>query len=674
MRSSSVAILFLLLVVKSIEASTNCDIDVNSRRLSQKNHRVVKFKEANVKGEDYIRPKGKSNLHVVSSTDSIISEEGGDNYHYSEQIHLTLGSSTSSSVIISYTNMNINTTSQVEYSTNMRDLMKKKKNSNVRVAVGTATSYSQLIYVSAQFYNPSMGSSQGTMAEVIKMENTSVWARDSETGEHWANYRRISAVDTGLQSDSNPYAIYDSPMIFQVKIDGLTPGQTYYYRVSGSCDIYHFTYPKMATKEDTKSVYPFKMGLTADVGQTFVSSASFDALIAMKPDLVLLAGDLSYADGWIALWDSFGNLIQKLAAFYPILTTGGNHELGSAEAWLSYMQRYPTPHESSGSPHFCYWGREVGPVHIIALCSYAGFSSTSLQYSWLSNYLASKINRIATPWLVVMMHAPWYNTNYAHWMEGELMRQSMEPLLNQYGVDIVISGHVHSYERTYPVNDNKIDSCGTMYLNLGDGGNYENAYTDWRASIVNSWSAFREASFGVGELVIHNSTHAYYAWHRHACGSDDPQVHYMNFSDSCVTPGDESNQRMLTSDTIWFIRPMSTECYNHWISTSNEYVGSFFGYSLDQEHRHQNSGDNLSLREFWLILVCSFLGLMNILLVLLYINRTSLSCVSSSSITSSSHNRAINSYNIVSIETSNNPVMLSRTKYSVINSVDSEML
>ena len=667
--SSSVATLFLLLV-KSLNASTNCDIDIDGRRLSQRIHRVVKFKEANVKGEDYIRPKGKSNLHAISSFDSIISEEG-DDYHYSQQIHLTLGSSTSSSVIISYTNENINTTSQVEYSTDSHDLMKKK--SNVKVAVGTSTSYSEVIYVSAQFYKPSMGSPLGTTAEVIKMENTSMWAKDPETGERWANYRKITTVDTGLQSDSNPYAIYDSPMIFQVTIDSLTPGQTYYYRVSGSCDVYHFIYPKMAAKEDTKSIYPFKVGLTADVGQTFVSSASFDALIAMNPDIVLLAGDLSYADGWIALWDSFGNLIQKLAAYYLVLTTGGNHELGSAEAWLSYSQRYPTPHESSGSPHFCYWGREVGPVHVIALCSYAGFSSTSLQYIWLSNYLATKINRIATPWLVVMMHAPWYNTNYAHWMEGELMRQSMEPLLNQYGVDIVLSGHVHSYERTYPVNDNKVDACGTVYVNLGDGGNYENAYANWRATVPNSWSAFREASFGVGELVFHNSTHAYYAWHRHACGSDDPQALHMNFSDSCVTPGDESNQQMLTSDSIWLLRPMSTKCSNHWISTSNEYVGSF-SHSHDQQHHHhhQNSGDNLSLREYWLILVCSFFGFMNILLVLLYINRTSWLCVSSS-ILFSSH-RTINNSIISPHERSNSPVILSRTKYSVINSVDSEML
>lgn len=55
----------------------------------------------------------------------------------------------------------------------------------------------------------------------------------------------------------------------------------------------------------------------------------------------------------------------------------------------------------------------VQPVHVISLCSYAGFDKGSLQYEWLQSDLAS-INSTATPWVVGMWHTPWYTSNAHH--------------------------------------------------------------------------------------------------------------------------------------------------------------------------------------------------------------------------------------------------------------------
>lgn len=60
----------------------------------------------------------------------------------------------------------------------------------------------------------------------------------------------------------------------------------------------------------------------------------------------------------------------------------------------------------------------------------------------------SKVDRERTPWIIVLFHAPWYNTNEAHQGEGDEMMSSMEPLLYDAGVDIVFAGHVHAYERS----------------------------------------------------------------------------------------------------------------------------------------------------------------------------------------------------------------------------------
>ncbi len=62
------------------------------------------------------------------------------------------------------------------------------------------------------------------------------------------------------------------------------------------------------------------------------------------------------------------------------------------------------------------------------------------------------------------MHAPWYNSNHNHYGEAEDVRLAMEKLFYQYGVDMVISGHVHAYEASYRVLNNKRDDCAPMYL------------------------------------------------------------------------------------------------------------------------------------------------------------------------------------------------------------------
>ena len=76
------------------------------------------------------------------------------------------------------------------------------------------------------------------------------------------------------------------------------------------------------------------------------------------------------------------------------------------------------------------------------------FDSDSAQYKWLVGDL-KKVDRVKTPWIVVLVHAPWYNSNTAHQDEAEStgMKAAMEDLLYQARVDVVFAGHVHAYER-----------------------------------------------------------------------------------------------------------------------------------------------------------------------------------------------------------------------------------
>jgi hypothetical protein len=114
------------------------------------------------------------------------------------------------------------------------------------------------------------------------------------------------------------------------------------------------------------------------------------------------------------------------------------------------------------------------------------------------------------------------------------MKALMEPLLNEHGVDLVISGPVHAYERTFPVNAGRRDPCGPVYVSLGDAGNYEAASAEWGPA--EDWSAFRESTFGIGHIDFHNETHASFEWGKLACESHSTEYHF-SFRPNCRSAG-----------------------------------------------------------------------------------------------------------------------------------------
>eukprot|EP00667_Euglena_gracilis_P003293 EG_transcript_3305 len=352
-----------------------------------------------------------------------------------------------------------------------------------------------------------------------------------------------------LGSYKNPNEYYNSPFIHTVPLTGLTPGSTYSYQVSGDNRVFSFTMP-------TNSKLPLNIGMLADVGETPVSNGTLRSIVSYNPDIVLLAGDLSYADGWGWKWDSWGRLFEIAGAWYPFLMCPGNHEVSSGEEYQPYNVRYPMPTTRTGSPDNTYFSYELGPVHIISLNSYASSSPGSLQYNWLVQDLAS-IRRSTTPWVLVMFHTPWYNSNTVHFNEAQTMMNNIETLMFNAGVDVVMSGHVHSYERTFPMYQGAVNPCGPVYLNVGDGGNLEGAARPWNVPQP-SWSAFREASFGAGLLTVYNSTHAFFQWNRIACETANGN---MSFDSSCVTVGDNSSTASVTTDSVWLIRSTSA-CSN----------------------------------------------------------------------------------------------------------------
>jgi len=296
----------------------------------------------------------------------------------------------------------------------------------------------------------------------------------------------------------------------------------YYYRVAGGATALSFTMPPAADLQPSA----VRLGLIGDLGQTQDSKNTVDHLIASNVSMVLHAGDLSYADCLQPRWDTYAQLVDPLASLVAWMTVAGNHEeetplrCGSSmnQSFAAYNARYGSlmPYREAGSQSTQYYSFETAGVHVIMLGSYIDFTGSdaaSAQLAWLKADLA-KVDRSRTPWLVGVLHAPWYNSNHAHQKEKEEkeLRDAMESLLYEARMDFMFAGHVHAYERSHRVYQEKADACAPTYINIGDGGNREGlakGYLDQP-----SWSAFREASFGHGVLTINNATHASWAWHR----------------------------------------------------------------------------------------------------------------------------------------------------------------
>ncbi|KAK1666447.1 hypothetical protein QYE76_054606 [Lolium multiflorum] len=339
-------------------------------------------------------------------------------------------------------------------------------------------------------------------------------SRAASVVEYGTSPKKYTASAKGSHTTYH-YGIYQSGAIHHVTIGPLKPGETYYYRCGKAGDEFSLRTPP--------ANLPIEFAVVGDLGQTDWTRSTLSHIRGKDYDMLLLPGDLSYADRVQQRWDSFGRLVQPLASARPWMVTEGNHEMEPRQhdyddAFVAYNNRWRMPHEESGSQSqsnlYYSFDAAGGAAHVVMLGSYAGFKEGSEQHAWLKRDLAG-VDRRRTPWLLALLHAPWYNTNEAHQDEGESMRAAMERLLYEARVDVVFAGHVHAYERFTRIYDNKANSRGPMYITIGDGGNREDLapkfIEDHKSAHL---SVFREASFGHGRLRIVNETSAVWRWHR----------------------------------------------------------------------------------------------------------------------------------------------------------------
>eukprot|EP01018_Ginkgo_biloba_P021010 Gb_12364 [translate_table: standard] len=359
------------------------------------------------------------------------------------------------------------------------------------------------------------------------------WVTPSEPGSNTVLYGtekyKYKYAANGIVTSYKFYN-YTSGYIHHCTVKNLKFNTKYFYKIGigNTTRAFWFSTPPRIGPD-----VPYTFGVIGDLGQTFDSNKTFQHYLKTKGQAVLYVGDLSYADNYPfhdnRRWDTWGRFVEKSVAYQPWIWTAGNHEIdfvpeiGESLPFKPYRRRYHVPYRSSNSTAPFWYSIKRASAYIIVLSSYSAYGKYTPQYTWLQQELP-KVDRNETPWLIVLMHSPWYNSNNYHYMEGETMRVQFESWFTQYKVDIVFAGHVHAYERSKRVSNVAynivngdctpvLNPSSPVYITIGDGGNVEGLAANFTEPQP-KYSIFREASFGHAVLDIKNRTHAYYSWHR----------------------------------------------------------------------------------------------------------------------------------------------------------------
>jgi hypothetical protein len=236
------------------------------------------------------------------------------------------------------------------------------------------------------------------------------------------------------------------------------------------------------------------LGVLGDFGtQGPIEHANVARLVERGVHAVLTVGDNAYPDGAPEDWDPalFRPLAPLLAraTFWPV---PGDHEYITPFA-QAYLDAFVLPAGPDGERYYSF---DWGDVHVVALDSNclspldaatAGCTAASM-LAWLDEDLAAS----RAPWKIALMHRPALATG--RYGSFAAVQSALVPRFQEHGVDLVLQGHNHLYERTWPTRDGAPVAtdydrrAAPVYVTAGGGG-------DWLYDFelpAAPWTAYRE--------------------------------------------------------------------------------------------------------------------------------------------------------------------------------------
>jgi hypothetical protein len=288
----------------------------------------------------------------------------------------------------------------------------------------------------------------------------------SARGTPWVDYGTTPAYGQTVEAERDGARRH-------VKLTGLYPGTTYFYRVRAGDRVlaeggeYRFRTDEGPTDRE------FSFFVTGDIGTKKGKQVLTSASILRadpRPELGILCGDIVYTKGRSSDYDErlmypWRDLFSNITV-WPAL---GNHDWESSPK-KNWEHEWHLPNNEH------YYSFDYGNAHFVALDTQDGkIYDRKRQVRWLEDDLA---RHSAAGWTFVYFHHPGITCTYKH--NNDAVIDHFLPVLDRFDVDVAFSGHAHAYERLYPITSGRIvdreqdpdyvDPEGTIYIVSGAGG------------------------------------------------------------------------------------------------------------------------------------------------------------------------------------------------------------
>jgi hypothetical protein len=229
------------------------------------------------------------------------------------------------------------------------------------------------------------------------------------------------------------------------------------------------------------AIADYNLAAAGDWGCSSNTDKTVTNIKGKSPERVLALGDYSYQSTGSCWFNKIGTIksITKIAI--------GNHEDDDNEGFSGYMSQFGLSKT--------YYSFDYQNTHVLVMDSdRVSFSSGSAQYNFVINDLKTASQNPNINWIIVYVHKQMYtspNTCSASSCSNTAsdatnLRNTYHTKFEQYGVDLVLNGHVHNYQRTFPIeydsgspssptitssNTNSYTNPqGQIYITVGTGG------------------------------------------------------------------------------------------------------------------------------------------------------------------------------------------------------------
>ncbi len=279
------------------------------------------------------------------------------------------------------------------------------------------------------------------------------WTTSAPQGEHVDVTRPDGTpVTTAFTSVDEAALKSDDDVQMWAEISGLEPDTIYCYTVGNGTLLQTRTGFRTAPTADNPAPVRF-LAFGDSGGGGSDQKALLEQMYEVPYGLMIHTGDIAYDNGELGEFEAnvFG-VYQDLFRNIPFYPAAGNHEYNHSASAAPFRSVFNLPGgEDNARKWYSFdWGR----IHFAALDTEASYAT---QAAWLDEDLSAT----TLPWKIVYLHRPPYS-NGEHGSDTSL-RSALAPVLEKHGVQLVLAGHDHNYERVLPQN-------GTFYVVTGGGG------------------------------------------------------------------------------------------------------------------------------------------------------------------------------------------------------------